>query len=62
MNRKQQPFMLGLPPMTGLALLVGGFAGHVLLVALVVFFVVGGTVELLHRMLELRNAWRRRVP
>jgi hypothetical protein len=51
-----------LPPMAAFALLVvGGFVGQVLVFALVVFFVVGGTVELLHRILELRNAWKRRV-
>jgi hypothetical protein len=51
----------GLPPMAAFALFVGGFTGQVLVVALVVFFVVGGTIELLHRILELRNAWKRRV-
>jgi hypothetical protein len=50
-----------LPPMAALALFVGGFTGQVLVVALVGFFVVGGMIELLHRILELRNAWKRRV-
>ena len=47
--------------MAFLALVVGGFTGHVLLFAVVVFFVAGGTVELLQRILELCNAWKRRV-
>jgi hypothetical protein len=43
------------------ALVLGGFLGHVLVVAIVVFFVVGGTLELLNQMLDLRNAWKRRA-
>jgi hypothetical protein len=50
----------GLPSMTALALIIGGFTGHVLLFVVILFFVVAGTVELLRRILELRNGWKRR--
>lgn len=48
--------------MATLALVIGGLAGHVLLCAVVAFFVLGGIVILGLGILELRDAWKRRVP
>jgi hypothetical protein len=51
----------GLPPMAALALVLGGFTGHLLLFAVVVFFIAGGLIGLALQALNLHNAWKRRV-